>query len=200
MGVLDPLLRQLTLANQLTLLRLLAVPCVAFALLAGHPGIAAALYVAAAVTDALDGLAARRLRAQTTLGAVLDPAADKLLIAVVYVLLALGDQPRPFPEFELAYHMPALVALVVVARDAIISVVALVLSLPHGVPRIAPTWIGKITAAIQMLTGAVFLVNNTWPLLPAGALAACAWGTALLVAASGLHYLVLVRSHLQTEQ
>jgi cardiolipin synthase len=198
MGVLDPLLRQLTLANQLTLLRLVAVPCVAIVLLSGRPGLALAVYVAAAVTDALDGLAARRLQAQTTLGSVLDPAADKLLVGVVFVLLALGDRPQPFPEFDLEFHMPALVALVVVARELIISVVALLLSLPQGRPQVAPTRLGKATAAAQMLTAALFLANNTWALLPAAALSVAAWGTALLVVFSGLHYLVLVRGHLRS--
>jgi cardiolipin synthase len=198
MRALDALLRQLTVANQLTLLRLMAVPCVAFVLLAGREGLALALFVAAAVTDALDGLAARRLRAQTALGAMLDPVADKLLIATIYVLLAVPDHPRPFPGFELDYHLPALVALVVVARDLITCLIALAIRLPQGELRIRPTVLGKVTTAITMLNATAFLVNNTWPLLPPSVLMVAAWTTALMAVLSGVHYLVLTRRHLQS--
>lgn len=194
----DPVLRQLTLANQLTLLRLVAVPCVALALLSGRPGVAFGLFVAAAVTDALDGLAARRLDAQTALGCVLDPAADKLLMMVTYILLSLVDRPTPFPEFQLTYHVPSFVTLLVVARDVIISLVAVVLSVFQKSVNLAPSKLGKATTAFVMGTAGLFLAANTWPIVPKSVLFLAAWGTATLVVASGLHYSVRMRRQLRS--
>ncbi len=101
MRALDPVLRQLTLANQLTLLRLAAIPAFALLMLEGETGWALVVYLGAAITDRLDGIAARRLGQFTPLGAFLDPAADKLMMLVTYVLLALPDHPRTFPQFAL---------------------------------------------------------------------------------------------------
>src|SRR5262245_50962518 len=76
-----------TAANQLTLLRLLLVSVFALFMLYSMPGWALVTFVVAALTDALDGLIARQLGQPTTLGAWLDPMADKLLLATMFVML-----------------------------------------------------------------------------------------------------------------
>ena len=68
----------LTAPNQLTLFRLLLVPCLVIFVLYGFNGMALVAFTVAGVTDALDGLIARRTGQRTTLGAWLDPMADKL--------------------------------------------------------------------------------------------------------------------------
>jgi cardiolipin synthase len=76
------------LPNLLTLFRLASVPFVAERILAGDDRTALVLFFAAAATDALDGLAARRLGMASRLGAYLDPVTDKIFLGTTYVALA----------------------------------------------------------------------------------------------------------------
>src|SRR5580704_6321728 len=78
------------LPNLLTLTRLVLVPFVIQAILDGHHFRALALFAAAAVTDVMDGAAARRLRLATPIGAYLDPIADKCLLSGVFLALAMA--------------------------------------------------------------------------------------------------------------
>jgi CDP-diacylglycerol--glycerol-3-phosphate 3-phosphatidyltransferase len=78
----------MTLANWLTILRMILVlPYAAFAL-SGMPVLAAIVFAAAAATDLLDGFVARSRQEVTTLGAVLDPIADKMLTITAFLVLA----------------------------------------------------------------------------------------------------------------
>ena len=74
----------LTAANQLTLLRMLLIPAFVILVVYGHLGWALVVFVTAGITDGLDGLIARRSGQKTTLGAWLDPMADKLLLTTVH--------------------------------------------------------------------------------------------------------------------
>lgn len=185
----DRLLDQLTLANQLTLLRLAAVPALAITLLGGQHGWALGLFVGAAITDRLDGIAARRLGRETPLGAFLDPAADKLMMTVTYIILALPDRPRPFPEFVLAHHLPPALTLLVILRDVIIVTVALGLYLAYGQRRFTPLRLGKWTTGTEMVTAGLFLLANVWDRVPDPLLTLAVWVTGALLVASGLGYL-----------
>ena len=81
---------QMTLPNQLTILRLLLIPVIGLSLAASftwHDQLAAAVYAVAALTDSLDGYLARSRNQQTELGKFLDPLADKLLVITVLALL-----------------------------------------------------------------------------------------------------------------
>ncbi|PYT07837.1 MAG: hypothetical protein DMF49_06920, partial [Acidobacteria bacterium] len=100
------ILRNLTFANQLTFLRLVSIPFLALALLSNRHGLALGLFAAAALTDAFDGLIARILKQKTALGALLDPAADKMLLTCSLVLLSLPDHMRIAPDFTLANRLP----------------------------------------------------------------------------------------------
>ena len=79
----------MTAPNQLTLFRLLLVPCLVILVLYGFNGLAFVVFIVAGVTDALDGLIARRTGQRTTLGAWLDPMADKLLLVSTFVVLTM---------------------------------------------------------------------------------------------------------------
>ena len=76
-----------TLANQLTMLRMLLVPAFVLLTLYGRFGWALLTFIFAGITDLLDGLAARRTGGKTDLGAWLDPIADKLLIGATFIVL-----------------------------------------------------------------------------------------------------------------
>ena len=189
----DRLLRQLTLANQLTLLRLVAVPALALALLSGRPGLALGIYVGAAITDRLDGIAARRLGQQTTLGVFLDPAADKAMMLTTYVILALPNGPRPFPEFFLEHHVPAWLTVLVVARDLLIVVVSAALYMAYSVRSFQPRRLGKWATASEMCVGGVFLAANVWAWVPDIVLDLGCIVVLVLLVASGFNYLFTIR-------
>jgi cardiolipin synthase len=190
MSRLDAFLHQLTLANQLTLLRLVAVPAFALTLLEGRPDWALAIYVGAGITDRLDGIAARRLGQQTALGTFLDPAADKLLMLVTYVLLAWPDRPRPFPDFALVHHVPAWLTVLVIARDALIILVALGLYIAYGQSRFEPSRLGKWTTGVEMVGAGLFLLANVWSGVPEWLLVFAIYATTALLVSSGIAYLL----------
>ena len=79
----------LTTANQLTLLRIMLVPAFVILVVYGQFGWALSVFITAGVTDGLDGLIARRSGQKTSLGAWLDPMADKLLLVSTFVVLGI---------------------------------------------------------------------------------------------------------------
>ena len=89
----------LTVANQLTLLRMLLIPALVILVLYGMNGWALVVFVIAGITDGLDGMLARWWGQRTSLGALLDPMADKLLVLSTFVVLSLPelDLPNQFP-------------------------------------------------------------------------------------------------------
>jgi len=89
----------LTIANQLTLLRMLLIPAFIVLIVEGERGWALLVFAVAGVTDALDGVIARRWGKKTTLGAWLDPMADKLMLVSAFVVLTL-------PNLGLANKLP----------------------------------------------------------------------------------------------
>ena len=107
----------MTLANQLTVLRLLLAPVVVVCILYGRFGWALGALVLAGLTDMMDGALARRLGENSDLGALLDPLADKVLIVSAVVTLAA-------PIEAVSVRIPAWVAILVLSRDATIVFVA----------------------------------------------------------------------------
>jgi cardiolipin synthase (CMP-forming) len=146
-------LRNLTLANQLTLLRIMLIPAFVLFVLYGHLGAALLTFLIAGITDALDGLIARRAGQGTSLGAWLDPMADKLLLVSTFIVLTL-------PTVPLVNHLPLWLTVIVISRDvAIIGVVAIV-NLAVGPRTFRPSLLGKATTAAFILTSVVVMYFN----------------------------------------
>src|SRR5262245_50392077 len=125
-------LRQVLYApNQLTLLRLVFIPPVILFILYGHYRSAFALVTIAGTTDAFDGLLARRLGQQTTLGTYLDPIADKLLLTSSFVALGYAGQ------------IPLWLVILVLSRDIIILATVLVIVLTTQMRKFPPSFYGK---------------------------------------------------------
>ena len=179
----------LTLANQLTMVRLVSIPLLITLLLSNQHGWAFVVFILAGVTDALDGIIARRWRQSSGLGAFLDPMADKLLMTACFIVLALPDHPRSVPEFVITNHLPIHLTIVAISRDVFIVVIALLVHLTSGLTRFQPTGLGKLTTVVQVVTiGSVLLLN--WlrveaPLLVDGLV----WLTLAVTIASGFHYI-----------
>src|SRR3970040_679849 len=102
-------------SNQLTLLRLVFIPFVILSILYGQYRTAFVLVLIAGLSDGMDGLLARRLGQQTTLGTSLDPIADKLLLSSAFVALGAAKQ------------IPLWLVILVLSRDVIIVTTSLVM-------------------------------------------------------------------------
>ncbi len=164
--------------NLICLIRLALIWPVASALHAGRYEVALALFVVAAVSDGLDGFLAKRFNWVSELGKVLDPAADKLLLVVVFV------------ESAWLALVPWWVTAAAVARDVMIALGALIYRLWFGPLRGRPTLISKINTATQLLylAGVMFVAASRLPL--GGELSAFAYIVVVTTALSGLDYLV----------
>ena len=149
----------LTVPNLLTLLRILAVPFFAIAVWYGDMYHATILFFAAGMTDFLDGYVARRFNQKSTLGAILDPAADKLLMTTAFILLA-------FPREPLLLKIPAWVGILAISRDFLISLVALVAFERLGPSKFQPSLLGKFTTFAQVLALSLTLLINALGLAP----------------------------------
>ena len=143
----------LTAANQLTLLRLLLVPVFALCMLYGLPGWALVAFAVAGVTDLFDGFIARRTGQLTTLGAWLDPMADKLLVATMFVMLTV-------PGLGSAVRLPLWLTVLVLSRDIAIVLTVAVVNLAVARRTFRPTFLGKAATVVYVVTGVITLYAN----------------------------------------
>jgi cardiolipin synthase len=171
----------LTFANQLTLLRMLLIPVFAILLVYGLVGGALAVFVIAAVTDMLDGYFARR-SGPTTLGAWLDPVADKLLLLTMFVVLTL-----PLPH--IMHRIPLWLTVVVFSRDLGIVLTVSIVNLALGPRTFYPSIWGKLATATFAATGVVTLLFN-WLARPSPIPGAFFVASGAITVFSALHYLL----------
>lgn len=128
----------LNLPNLITLARLFLVPLAIWLILGGRYGVAFWVFVAAGLSDGLDGFIAKRFDCRTRLGALLDPIADKALLVSVYVALGASGQ------------LPTWLVILVVFRDIMIVggfVLIQAVALPK---RFDPLYISKINTGVQI--------------------------------------------------
>jgi CDP-diacylglycerol--glycerol-3-phosphate 3-phosphatidyltransferase len=129
----------LNVPNALTVVRILLVPVLVAVLLQATPGgswIAAGVFALAAVTDTLDGYLARSRRSVTTFGKVMDPIADKLLVAAALISLVSLNRVEPW------------VAMVIIGREFAVSGLRVAAGVQGVV--IPASWLGKAKTIIQV--------------------------------------------------
>ena len=170
----------LTPANQLTLLRMLLIPAFVILMVYGHFGWALLVFLAAGLTDGLDGLIARLSGQRTSLGAWLDPMADKLLLLAAFVLLTL-------PGLGLVSPLPVWLTLLVISRDVLIVLTVAVVNLAIGPRTFYPSAFGKAATGIYMVTVAVTLYFN-YLRQPSPLVDVCVYVALAVTLISGLHY------------
>lgn len=163
--------------NLICLLRLALIWPIATLLHAGRYELALVLFVVAAVSDGLDGFLAKRYNWISELGKVLDPAADKLLLVIVFV------------EAAWLQLVPWWVTAAVVARDAMIALGALIYRLWFGPLHGYPTVISKINTGVQLLYLATVMLAAALLFPPPGVLRAFALVVLATTILSGLNYL-----------
>jgi cardiolipin synthase len=169
------------LPNIITVVRIVLVLPTAWLLWEARYVEALILTAVAGASDAVDGWMARRFDAISHFGAALDPVADKLLVASLYVIFALQG------------HLPVWLAVIVLGRDLVIFTGAVVYRLLFGHIEFAPTLISKANTAMQITTALATLVMlcGLGLVSEVTALALDPWGFYLLAAlgiASGADY------------
>ncbi len=141
----DRLFLALSIPNLITLARIVLVPVVVWAILAGQAGLAFSLFVVAGVSDAVDGFLAKRFGMTTVLGAYLDPLADKALLVSIYVTLGINSE------------LPLWLVILVVSRDIMI-VGGVLLSWLLGHPmKVKPLIVSKLNTLAQIVLASVAL-------------------------------------------
>jgi cardiolipin synthase len=172
----------LTLANQLTILRMGLAPLLIVLVLFRELKWALAVFVVAGLTDLLDGIAARHGGHQTSLGAMLDPVADKVLLTACFIALTWGH--------DLPVALPLWLTVTTLSRDAIIIISVAVVNLAYGRRIFYPSLLGKLTTAAQIFTVGVVLLANALE-QPHPVMGHLFRLTLVLTVASALHYVYL---------
>jgi cardiolipin synthase (CMP-forming) len=183
------LIRQLgTIANQITLTRLVIVPFIIINVVDGNYQWALALFVIAGISDGLDGLLARTLKQQTLLGQYLDPIADKFLLSSLFLVLSF------------MHKIPWRFTILVFTRDIGILLVSAILYAAVGLRDFRPSIYGKLNTASQI--GAIFFVllfeidTTGWVVY---AKHGFLWLTFLFTLLSWVHYTYLVGRRLKAQ-
>jgi cardiolipin synthase len=176
-----PAVTVFTPANLLTISRMVLVPVFALCMLYGMPGWALFTFVVAGATDLLDGLIARWTQQQTTLGAWLDPMADKLLLLTMFVMLTL-------PGLGMPYRLPLWLTVLVLSRDVAFVLTAAIINLAVARRTFKPSLLGKAATGIYILTGIVALYGN-YRGLPDGLLPVFVYLTLIITLVSAADYL-----------
>ena len=128
----------MNLPNYITLARVILIPFFIDFMIYGYYQEALLVFGAACITDALDGLLARVLQQKTALGAFLDPMADKLLILSAFITLVV------------LHKVPFWLLIIVVSRDAILTIGGLVIYFLKNDIKIEPSLLGKMTTVLQL--------------------------------------------------
>lgn len=146
-------MRFLTLANQLTILRIMMIPAFVLLVVYGYLGAALVTFSIAGATDALDGYLARHADQRTALGAWLDPMADKLLLVTTFIVLTV-------PSLPLTNHLPIWLTVLLISRDVVIVGVVAVVNLAVGPRTFRPSIWGKMATATYIVTSIVVMFFN----------------------------------------
>ncbi len=140
-----------TVPNQITLLRLGFLPIFLILISYEEYRWALAVLVIAGLSDGIDGLLARQLNQRSSLGAYLDPIADKLLLSSSFVILAFKK--------EIAWWL----TIIVFSRDVIILIVAVVIILIWGYRPFPPSLLGKMATFFQIVLVFIVVLGAAYP-------------------------------------
>ncbi len=165
----------INIPNGLTLIRILLTPLFVIFLLKHLYSSALIVFTIAGISDGLDGFIARYFNQRTTLGAYLDPIADKLLLTAAYVSLAVLNMIPPW------------LTVIVISRDVLIAIGMFIFAMTNIRVEIKPSIVSKCTTSAQLLT--VFLTLLQTEIQGVSVITySLYWLTAVLTIMSGLHY------------
>jgi cardiolipin synthase len=179
-----------TLANQLTLFRIILVPIFIFFIIYKKVNLALYVFIIAGITDGLDGLVARIWKQKTPLGALLDPMADKFLLVSSFLILSIPSISRP-------NTIPLWLTIFVISRDILIGGIAFFIYLTRGIKTFNPSIFGKISTIFQITTIFLVLFYN-YLFQKTSYLQWIYLITLFFTILSGLHYLYLATQLIKT--
>lgn len=166
------------LPNTITVIRILLVPLFVIYMQKHLFLLSLIVFTVAAISDGLDGLFARFFNQRTSLGAYLDPIADKMLLASAFITLAIQE------------ITPFWLSVVVISRDILIMTGVLICTMADIKVKIQPSIISKFTTVAQLLTVFISLLYQVIsPTLSTSWTNALYGGTSILTIISGLHYI-----------
>ena len=171
----------MTPANQLTLLRVVLIPAFVILIIYGHLGWALIVFGIAGLTDALDGLLARWSGQRTSLGAWLDPMADKLMLVSAFIVLTL-------PNLGLANKLPLWLTALVISRDVCIVITVAIINLAVGRRTFRPSLFGKIATATYIVTVTTAMLFNYLG-YHSSVVDVCVFASLAITLLSGFHYI-----------
>lgn len=193
----------MTTANKITILRILLIPVFIVELLyyyktgdERHRLAGLICFAAASIMDAVDGYIARHYNQRSELGAILDPLADKLLLASAIVLLSLHSAETHI------IRIPLWVTATIISRDALLLIGLVVVQITCGKAAVRPRIIGKVATVLQMamVLWTILKWDANWlPYLTAAA-AACTGVSGLLYIWDGMRQLSTSPSSLPTPE
>lgn len=174
----------MNLANRITISRILLVPLFIASIFYYKPEseflsiLPALIFGIAVATDAIDGFIARAFKQKTPLGTILDPLADKLLLATAFICLSVVQ------NLPASFRLPPWVTIIVISRDIIIVLGIVVIHHVVGSVEVRPTPMGKLTTFLQMMTVAGVLLQFPY--------ASGIWNVAVVFTVlSGVDYVII---------
>jgi cardiolipin synthase (CMP-forming) len=183
-----------TIPNLLTFLRMALIPVFASLLFYGYSTWALAVFVFAGITDGIDGYLARRFGQESSLGTILDPIADKLLMTTAFVVLTIPNVLEPVRHLPIPFWVTA----AVIGRDVLIVTVAGTINIMTGFRGFRPSWLGKLSTFVQVVAVTLILIAATTGYtfyLPT-----VYFLVVLLAVASGIHYVFQVAGLMREEE
>jgi len=166
----------MTIPNLITSLRIILTPIFIIYLINERFLSALVVFVLAGLSDSVDGLIARLFNQKSRLGTFLDPLADKILLVAAFITLAIMDRIPPW------------LSVIVISRDVLILLGALILFLNNSDLTIRPSLLSKLTTCLQLTTVFVVLTKGHIALFTRYG-DYIFWVTGLLTISSGLHYM-----------
>lgn len=149
----------MNIANKISTFRILSVPFFIATLIYYSPDkdyfrfLALGIFVLGVISDAADGYIARKSKLQSKAGLVLDPLGDKLLLMSAFIFLG--------PISKLPFKFPLWITLIVISRDTIILLGAVVIYMVKQDIDVHPTRWGKLTTSFQMLSVVLVLLQSS---------------------------------------
>lgn len=187
----------LTIPNLLTLLRMALIPVFASLLFYGCYEWALFVFFFAGISDGVDGFIARRFNQQSSLGTILDPIADKLLMTTAFVILTL---PHVLPADNKHFPVPFWVTAAVIGRDILIVAVALAIFIMTDFRGFKPSFLGKASTVVQILAVGIVLFATVFPELSGYYLPTIYVLVTLLAFLSGFHYIFFVAKLMKNDE
>ena len=172
--------RLFILPNVISLLRILLIPIFIVMMLQRKTLEAFAVFLLAGLTDLLDGFTARLWHLKTRIGALLDPAADKLLMTASFIVLTI-------PSINSPHIIPLWLTIVVISRDLVIVSSAFVLYKLRGQKTFRPSLLGKASTVCQIMVVLLVLFFNSFQISSPYLSLLCLLTLALTLL-SGFHY------------